>query len=125
MFKVMASDHLNTNKVNFLIEDEEWELLKMFADELLAFREATQVFSKSKSITSPNVSGLYGLLVEPLDSLIFELHHPLQDFTGTQMSNDQAKALRHAYMSMKEKLLKYEMQVRRKPMFPICHSARP
>ena len=36
------------------------------------------------------------------------------------MSNDQAKALRHAYMSMKEKLLKYEMQVRRKPMFPIA-----
>ena len=45
VLKVMASDHLNTNKVNFLIEDEEWELLKMFADELLAFREATQVFS--------------------------------------------------------------------------------
>ena len=120
VLKVMASDHLNTNKVKFLIEDEEWELLKMFADELLAFREATQVFSKSKSITSPNVSGLYGLLVERLDSLIFELYHPLQDFTGTKISNDKAKALRHAYTSMKEKLLKYEMQVRRKPMFPIA-----
>ena len=120
VLKVMASDHLNTNKVNFLIEDEEWELLKMFADELLAFREATQVFSKSKSITSPNVSGLYGLLVERLDSLIFELYHPLQDFTGTKISNDKAKALRHAYTSMKEKFLKYEMQVRRKPMFPIA-----
>ena len=36
------------------------------------------------------------------------------------MSNDQANALRHAYMSMKEKLLKYEMQVWRKPMFPIA-----
>ena len=36
------------------------------------------------------------------------------------MSNDHAKALRHAYTSMKEKLLKYEMQVRRKPMFPIA-----
>ena len=85
----------------------------MFADELLAFREATQVLSKSKSIKSPNVSGLYGLLVERLDSLIFELHHPLQDFTGT-------KALRHAYTSMNEKLLKYERQARRKPMFPIA-----
>ena len=62
VLKAMASDHLNTNKVNFLIEDDEWELLKMFADELLAFREATEVFSKSKSITLPNVSGLYGLL---------------------------------------------------------------
>ena len=92
----------------------------MFADELLAFREATQVFSKSKSITSPNVSGLYGLLVERLDSLIFELDHHLQDFTGPKMSNDQQKALRCAYTVMKEKLLKYNMQVRRKPMFPIA-----
>ena len=30
------------------------------------------------------------------------------------MNNDQA------YTSMKEKLLKYEMQVRRKPVFPIA-----
>ena len=120
MLKVMASDHLNTNKANFIIEDEECELVKIFADELLAFREATQVFSKSKSITLPNVSRLYGLCVERLDSLIFELDHPLQDFTGTKMSNDQEKALRHAYTSMKEKLLKYKMQVRRKPMFTIA-----
>ena len=47
VLKVMASNHLSTNKANFLIEDEEWELLKMFAYELLAFREATQVFFKS------------------------------------------------------------------------------
>ena len=65
------SDHLNTKLVNFLIEDDEWELLKMFADELLAFREATEVFSNSKSITLPNVSGLYGLLIEQLNSLTF------------------------------------------------------
>ena len=36
------------------------------------------------------------------------------------MSIDQATTLRHAYTSMKEKLLKYEIQVRRKPMFPIA-----
>ena len=36
------------------------------------------------------------------------------------MSNDQEKAQRCTYTSMKEKLLKYEMQVRRKPMFPIA-----
>ena len=36
------------------------------------------------------------------------------------MRNDQAKALRRAYTLMKEKLLKYEIQVRRKPMFPIA-----
>ena len=67
----MTSNHLNTNKVKFLIEDDEWELLKMFSDELLAFREATEEFSKSKSMTLSNVLGLYGLLVEQLDSLIF------------------------------------------------------
>ena len=71
VFKVMESDHQNTNKGKFLIEDEEWELLKKFADELLALRETTQLFSKSKSTTSPNVLGFYGLLVERLDSLIF------------------------------------------------------
>ena len=41
VLKVMASDHLNKNKAKFLIEDEEWELLKIFSDELLAFHEAT------------------------------------------------------------------------------------
>ena len=32
VLKAMVSDHLNANKENFLIEDEEWDLLKMFAD---------------------------------------------------------------------------------------------
>ena len=36
------------------------------------------------------------------------------------MSNDQAKALRCEYTVTKEKLLKYNMQVRRKHMFPIA-----
>ena len=36
----------------------------MFVDDLLAFREATKVFSKSKSITLPNKSGLYELVVD-------------------------------------------------------------
>ena len=71
VLKEMASNHLNTNKANFLIEDEEWELLKMFTNEPLAFYEASRTFSKSKSIISPNVLGLYGLLVEWLDLLIF------------------------------------------------------
>ena len=51
VLKAMASDYLNTNKVNFLIEDDEWELLKMFADELLAFCEAIEVILRSKSVT--------------------------------------------------------------------------
>ena len=36
------------------------------------------------------------------------------------MNNDQAKTLRHAYIMMKEKLMKYDIEVRRKPMFPIA-----
>ena len=36
------------------------------------------------------------------------------------MSNNQAKTLRHAYTMMKEKLMKYDIQVRRKPMFSIA-----
>ena len=115
----MASNHLNTNKEKSLIEDKELELLKMFANELLVFREAIQVFSESRSITPPNVSGLCELLVERLDFLIFELDHHLQDVTGPKMSNDRAKALRCAYTVMKEKLLKYNMQMRRKLVFPI------
>ena len=51
MLKATGSGHLNTIKENFFIENEECELLKMFVDELLAFLVATQVFSKSKSVT--------------------------------------------------------------------------
>ena len=40
-FKAMASNHLYTNKVNFLIENDKLELSKMFKNELLAFCEAT------------------------------------------------------------------------------------
>ena len=36
------------------------------------------------------------------------------------MSNDQVKALRCADTMMKEKWLKYDMQVRRNPIFPIA-----
>ena len=36
----------------------------MFANELMSFREAIEVFFMSKSIISPNVLELYGLLVE-------------------------------------------------------------
>ena len=36
------------------------------------------------------------------------------------MSDDQAKTLRCAYIVMKEKLLKYDMHVKRKPMFAIA-----
>ena len=116
----MASNHLNTNTVNFLIENDVWELLKIFVDKLLDFCEAIEVFSKTKSIRLPNVLGLNGLLIENLHSLIFELTHHLQDLIREKMSNNQAKTLRHAYTVMKEKLMKYDIQVRRKPMFSIA-----
>ena len=35
------------------------------------------------------------------------------------MSNNQTKTVRHAYTMMKEKLMKYDIQVRRNPMFSI------
>ena len=40
-------------------------------DEFLAFFGTTTIFYNSKSITLPNVLGLYGLLVEKLDLFIF------------------------------------------------------
>lgn len=125
VLKIMAIDHLNSNKANYFIADEEWKLLKMFADELLAFRETSEVFCISQSISSSNVSSLYGLLVQQLESLIFDIDHPLQDLAGTTMSRDQAKVLRRAYNAMKEKLLKYEPKVRRRPMFPIATTLDP
>ena len=36
------------------------------------------------------------------------------------MTNEQAKVLRRAYIVMKKMLLKYDIQVRRKHMFPIA-----
>ena len=41
------------------------------------------------------------------------------------MSNDQAKTLRHAYTVMKDQSMKYDIQVRRKPMFSIATSLHP
>ena len=36
------------------------------------------------------------------------------------MSNNQAKTLRHVYIVMKEKLMRYDIKVNRKPMFSIA-----
>ena len=41
------------------------------------------------------------------------------------MSNNQVKTLGHAYTMMKEKLMKYDIQVRRKPMFSIATVLNP
>ena len=84
----------------------------MFADELLAFREATEVIYKSKSITSPNVTSIFDLLLHQLNTLISMLENPSEDLVGRSMSIEQSMMLKGAYNVMKAKLLKYESQVK-------------
>ena len=48
----------------------------MFAYELLAFREATEIFSKSKSIKLPNVTSIFDLLLNQLNTLSVVLDNP-------------------------------------------------
>ena len=93
---------------------EEWDFLKIFADELLAFKEATEMFSQSKAITSPNVTSIFDLLLNQLNTSIITLHNLSQGVMGRPMSIEQSMALKGAYTVMKKKLLKYEPQVKRK-----------
>ena len=51
---------------------EEWDLIKIFVDELLAFQEATEMFSQSKAITLPKVTSIFDLLLNQLNTSIFE-----------------------------------------------------
>ena len=91
----------------------------MFPDELLAFRKATKIFFRSKSLTSPNVTSIFDLLLNQLNTLMAVLVNPCQDIVGRSMSIEQSMALKGAYNMMKAKLLKYESQVKRKPIIPI------
>ena len=63
VLNTMATTWLKGGKGISLIISEEWDLLKIFADELLAFKEATEMFSQSKAITSPNVTSIFDLLL--------------------------------------------------------------
>ena len=92
----------------------------MFVVELLAFREATEILCKSKSITSPNFTSIFYLLLNQLNTLIDVLENPCQDVVGRSMSIEQSMEPKGAYNVMKAKLLKYESQVKRKPIFPIA-----
>ena len=58
----------------------------MFADELLAFWEATEIFCKSNSRTSPNVTSIFDLLSNHLNTLIVVLDNPSQYVLGRSMS---------------------------------------
>ena len=63
MLNAMAPTCQKYGKDLFFVTSQEWELLKMFVYELLAFREATEIVCKSKSITSPNVTSIFDLLL--------------------------------------------------------------
>ena len=118
MLNAMATTYLKYGKGICLNMSEEWDLLKIFADELLAFQEATEMFSQSKAITSPNVTSIFDLLLNQLNTSIVALGNPSQGVMGRQMSIEQSMALKGAYIVMKTQLLKYEPQVKRKPIFP-------
>ena len=61
VLKVMAKTCLKDGKGISLIMSKEWDNLKIFADELLAFQEATEMFSQSKAITSPTDTSIFDL----------------------------------------------------------------
>ena len=63
VLNAMATTCLKDGKGISLIMSEEWDLLKIFVDILLAFQEATEMFSQSKVITSPNVTSIFDLLL--------------------------------------------------------------
>ena len=120
MLNAMATTCLKDGKEIFLIMSEEWDLLKILADKLLAFQEATEIFSQSKAITLPNVTSIFDLLLNQLNTSIVALGNPSQGVMGRPMSIEQSMALKVAYIVMKTKLITYEPQVKRKPIFPIA-----
>ena len=92
----------------------------MFANELLACREAIEIFFKSKFITSPSVTSIFNLLLNQLNTLIVLLENPSQDVVGRSMNIEQSIAMKVAHNVMKAKLLKYDSQVKRKSIFLIA-----
>ena len=120
VLNAMATTCQKDGKELFFVTSEEWDLLKKFADELLAFWEATKIVCKSKSITTPSVTSIFDLLLNQLSTLIDVLESPSEGLVGRSMSIEQSMALKGAYNVMKAKLLKYDSQVKRKPIFPIA-----
>ena len=68
----------------------------------------------------PNVTSIFDLLLNQLNTSIIALGNPSQGVMGRPMSIEQSMALKGAYTMMKTKLLKYEPQVKRKSIFPIA-----
>ena len=120
VLNAMATTCLKDGKGISLIISEKWDLLKIFADELLAFQEATEMFSQSKAITSLNVTSIFYLWLNQLNTSIVALGNPSKGVRGRPMSIEQSMALKGGYTVMKTKLMKYEPQVKRKSIFPIA-----
>ena len=78
------------------------------------------MFSQSKAITSPNVTSIFDLFLNQLNTSIIALGNPSQGVMGRPISIERSMALKGAYIMMKTKLLKYEPHLKRKPIFPIA-----
>ena len=105
VLNTMATTCLKGRKGISIIISEEWVLLKIFSDELLAFKEATEMFSQSKAITSPNVTSIFDLLLNQLNTSIIALGNPSQGVMGRPISIEQSMALKGAYTVMKKSYL--------------------
>ena len=108
LLNTMAKTYLKDDKGIYLIMSKEWDFPKIFADELLGFQEATEIFSQSKAITSPNVTSIFDLFLNQLNTSIVALVSPSQGVMGRPMSIEQSMSLKRAYTVMKIKLLKYK-----------------
>ena len=69
MLNAMATACLKDGKGINLIMSEEWDLLTIFANELLAFQEATKMFYQSKAITTPNVTSIFDLFLKSVEHI--------------------------------------------------------
>ena len=78
VLNIMATTCPKYAKGISLIMSEDLDLLKIFADELLAFQEATEMVSLSKAITSRNVTSIFDLLLNKLNTSIIPLGNPSQ-----------------------------------------------
>ena len=84
---------------------KEWDLLKIFANKLQAFQEATKMSSQSKAITLPNVTSIFDFLLNQLNTSIFALGNPSQGAMGRPISIEQSTALKGAYTTIKKSYL--------------------
>ena len=97
MLNAMTTTFLKDGKVISLMMSKEWNRLKIFANKLLAFQEATEMFSQSTTITSPNVTFIFNLLLNQVNTLIVALRNPSQGVMGRPLSIEQSMTLKGAY----------------------------